>query len=149
MTPKQLIKKKLHFWYRAYYGGVTPMMRVYKNKKQREVEATDYNLLGLEPIIKEHIKSGQFKLIKNKNPKRYDVLDLSQARKRLFIFWYYTTADVEDKTVDYFWSTGGEGQAWEEFLAYMEKEEKQEVEDWSYDEVYEVEDARQFKQAIN
>jgi hypothetical protein len=148
MTVKQLIKKPMTFWYRTYYGRVTPMMRVFKNKQEKPEEATDYNLLGLEPIIKDYVKSGQFKIIDNnsRDSRRYDVIDLTKPEekpKSLYIFWFYLNGQEMEKDVEWRWHEGNEEQAWEDFVKEMIEDEVWTEDDKpEYHEIYEVADAK-------
>ena len=65
-----------------------------------------------------------------------------KKKKKLYIFWFYNQKETEDKDIEWFWSAGnGEKEAWDEFLKYQREIEEQDTKDWSYDEIYCVNDA--------
>ena len=80
MTPKQLSKKTIQVWYRSYFGSVTPMLRMFKNKNIKNLaqdgDYIDYNIekSDVEKLIIAGIRTGEFTITEFKSAKRYPAI---------------------------------------------------------------------------
>lgn len=76
MTSSRLQKKPLVVWFRTYFGKVSPMLRVYENKKKEKY--TDYNIAEADEIILNAIKNGKISITEFKSKNRYPVIHIEK-----------------------------------------------------------------------